>query len=78
MFYLIEDHLSHCDIGPYTSYGIAAGSVVIHDISANRQFVEALIHRFETEALAPEHLQAAVEDAILLASILPSAQKFEF
>ncbi|MCI8633356.1 MAG: hypothetical protein HFE64_07760 [Lachnospiraceae bacterium] len=78
MFHLVEDHLTHCDIGAYTSYGIAAGPVVIHDISASRPFVEALIRQFEAEALAPEHLQAAVEDAILSASILSGAQRSEF
>ena len=78
MFHLVEDHLTHCDIGAYTSYGIAAGPVVIHDISASRPFVEALIRQFEAEALAPEHLQAAVEDAILSASILSGAQISEF
>lgn len=69
MFNIVEDHLNHRDIGPYTAYGIAAGSLVIHDISTDRCFVEALIQKFESEQLAPEHLQAAVEDAVILSHI---------
>lgn len=72
MFTIVEDHLKHCDIGIYTAYGIAADSVVIHDISPDRLFVEALIEKFEEAQLAPEHLQAAVEDAIFLAGIPPT------
>ena len=45
---------------------------MISDISTDRSFVEALMQKFEENELAPEHLQEAVEDAIILASILPS------
>ena len=69
MFNIVEDHLYHCDIGPYTSYGIAVGSSVVHDISPDRAFVEKLVQLFESAQLAPEHLQEAVEDAITLSSI---------
>lgn len=66
MFSIVEEHLSHCDIGAYTSYGIAAGPVIVHDISADRAFVERLVHQFELYQLAPEHLRDAVEDALIL------------
>lgn len=69
MFYIVKDHLHHPDIGNYISYGIGSGDRVIHDISTDRSFVEALMHSFEAHQLAPEHLQEAVEDAIILASI---------
>ena len=72
MFNIVEDHLRHVDIGEYTAYGIAADGTVIHDISADRNFVEALVQQFEAEKLAPEHLRDAVEDAIILSSILPN------
>ena len=69
MFYIVEDHLTHPDIGDYTSYGIGMGNQVVHDISTDRSFVEALAAQFEENELAPEHLQEAVEDAIILSSI---------
>jgi hypothetical protein len=72
MFYIVKDHLTHPDIGEYISYGIGTGSLVISDISTDRSYVEALMQKFEENELAPEHLQEAVEDAIILASILPS------
>lgn len=70
MFYIVEDHLTHPDIGDYTSYGIGMGNQVVHDISTDRSFVEALVQRFIREALEPEHLYEAVEDAITFESIL--------
>lgn len=75
MFTIVENRMNHLDIGEYTSFGIAAhGSasvdVVVYDISTDRQFVEELVQRFEAEQLAPEHLRDAVEDAIILSSIL--------
>jgi hypothetical protein len=72
MFYIVKDQLDHPDIGEYISYGIGSESLVISDISTDRSFVEALMQKFEENELAPEHLQEAVEDAIILASILPS------
>ena len=72
MFYIVTDHLSHPDIGEYISYGIGTENHVISDISTDRSYVEALLQQFEENELAPEHLQEAVEDAIILASILPS------
>lgn len=70
MFNIIEDRLCHPDIGEYTSYGIAVGSLAVSDISTDRSFVEALVQQFEANQLAPEHLREAVEDAIILSSIL--------
>ncbi len=72
MFYIVKDQLDHPDIGEYISYGIGSESLVISDISTDRSFVEALMQKFKENELAPEHLQEAVEDAIILASILPS------
>lgn len=72
MFYIVKDHLHHPDVGEYISYGIGTGNLVIPDISTDRSYVEALVQKFEENELAPEHLQEAVEDAIILASILPS------
>lgn len=72
MFYIVKDHLNHPDIGEYISYGIGTGNLVISDISTDRSYVEALVQKFEENELAPEHLQEAVEDAIILASILSS------
>ncbi len=72
MFYIVKDQLDHPDIGEYISYGIKTENLVISDISTDRSFVEALVQKFEENELAPEHLQEAVEDAIILASILPS------
>ena len=72
MFYIVKDHLHHPDIGEYISYGIGVEDQVISDISTDRSYVEALLQQFEENELAPEHLQEAVEDAIILASILPS------
>jgi hypothetical protein len=72
MFYIVKDHLHHPDIGEYISYGIGVEGQVISDISTDRSYVEALLQQFEENELAPEHLQEAVEDAIILASILPS------
>jgi len=69
MFYIVKDHLHHPDIGNYVSYGIGVGERVIPDISTDRSFVEALAAQFEENELAPEHLQEAVEDAIILSSI---------
>ncbi len=69
MFYIVKDHLHHPDIGEYVSYGIGTCSNVIHDISTDRSFVEALAANFEENQLAPEHLREAVEDAIILSSI---------
>lgn len=66
MFCLIQETLHHHDIGTYTTYGITAGSVTVHDISPDRSFVESLIAEFEAASLAPEHLRDAVEDAIIL------------
>ena len=72
MFYIVKDQLDHPDIGEYISYGIGVEDQVISDISTDRSYVEALLQQFEENELAPEHLQEAVEDAIILASILPS------
>lgn len=69
MFYIVEDHLCHPDIGAYTAFGIATEGTVVHDISTDRSFVEALMQQFRQEQLAPEHLREAVEDAIILSSI---------
>ncbi len=69
MFYIVKDQLHHPDIGEYISYGIGIGESVIPDISTDRSFVEALAAKFEENDLAPEHLQNAVEDAIILSSI---------
>ena len=70
MFYIVKDQLDHPDIGEYISYGIGSESLVISDISTDRSFVEALVQRFIREALEPEHLYEAVEDAITFESIL--------
>lgn len=69
MFYIVKNHLHHPDIGEYVSYGIGVGERVVTDISTDRSFVEALAAQFEENELAPEHLQEAVEDAIILSSI---------
>jgi len=69
MFYIVKDHLHHPDIGNYVSYGIGVGTRVVPDISTDRSFVEALAAQFEENELAPEHLQEAVEDAIILSNI---------
>lgn len=69
MFYIVKDQLHHPDIGSYIAYGIGTGDRVIHDISTDRSYVEALMQQFEENQLAPEHLQEAVEDAIILSSI---------
>ena len=68
MFSLIQETFHHHDIGTYTTYGITAGSVTVHDISPDRNFVETLILQFKAQELAPEHLRDAVEDALILQS----------
>ena len=64
---LFPEHLTDSESGDYVAYGIRAvkngrSVLAIGDISAEKDKVAALVRKFNTEQLSPEHLNEAVED----------------
>ena len=65
-----EYSLTECNKNGFISYGISLISngvvvCIIHDISHDREEVEALIRLYNKEDLDPVHLDQAVEDFLI-------------
>lgn len=63
---LFSERLCGKELGEYETYGIIAADDtgdlrVVHDVSCERERIEALTALFNAEQLLPEHLDEAVE-----------------
>lgn len=66
-YIMVEERLSHPNLGEYLSFGIAALKngeqiILVSDISTNKNDVLKLAERCSKEKLSPVHLYDVVED----------------